>query len=168
MFLTWFFRILLLGAGFWGLFRITNLISYSILKHKTLQERRWDLNICCGVTDGGGVNADIVQHGEAPNFVKVDSIYRLPFDDNQFDTVLCSHTMEHVEDPDRFYQELKRVGREIRLVLPPLWDITAVLNFFEHRWVFLTLKKDHSMLPPRVHLPFARTYQSANGQTIHC
>ena len=63
-------------------------------------------NICCGRTDGGGINADIVQHGDVPNFVKLDSIYRLPFADGQFEVVLCSHTAEHVQYPQRFDREL--------------------------------------------------------------
>ena len=52
--------------------------SYRRLKSYIVGRRRWGLNICCGTTDGGGVNADILQHGDVPNFVRLDSIYRLP------------------------------------------------------------------------------------------
>ena len=45
-----------------------NILSYKILKNKTLHSRKWDLNICCGKTDGMGVNADIKKHKEVPNF----------------------------------------------------------------------------------------------------
>jgi hypothetical protein len=73
-----------------------------------------DLNICCGTTDGGGINADILQHSDVPNFVKLDSIYRLPFADKQFGVVLCSHTAEHVHYPQRFDRELQaRVGQKL-------------------------------------------------------
>lgn len=140
--------------------------SYRYLKSDIIRRRRWDLNICCGTTDGGGVNADIVQHADVPNFVKVDSIYRLPFESGCFETVLSSHTIEHVEDPDMFDRELRRVGREVVYILPPLWDLAASLNVLEHRWLFLTVRKVHERLPARVRLPFARRLQARVGQRI--
>jgi len=140
--------------------------SYRRLKTYIIGRRRWDLNICCGTTDGGGVNADIVQHGEVPNFVKLDSIYRLPFADGQFEVVLCSHTAEHVQYPQRFDRELRRVGRRVVYILPPLWDLAAALNVREHRWLFLTLRKIHHRLPPRIPLPFSRKLQARLGQKI--
>ena len=36
--------------------------SYRYLKSLIVGRRRWDLNICCGTTYGGGVNVDIVRH----------------------------------------------------------------------------------------------------------
>ena len=159
-------RILLALLGFPLLLKVLNHVSYSVLKNRIVKRQKWDLNICCGKTDGGGVNADIVKHGQVPNFKRVD-VYNLPFEDNQFDTVLCSHTIEHVEDPQRFYEELQRVGRDVTLVVPPLWDISAVLNVFEHRWIFLCLRKEHKRLPPHVRLPFASIIQRYFGQRIH-
>ena len=140
--------------------------SYRHLKTKIVASRSWDLNICCGTVDGGGVNADIMQHADVPNFVQVKNIYRLPFEDNQFETVLCSHTAEHIDDPDRFDAELRRVGREVIYVLPPVWDLAAAFNILEHRWIFLNLRKIHRTLPRRVPLPFARQIQARLGQRI--
>jgi SAM-dependent methyltransferase len=147
-------------------FRAINLFQYRYLKNRVLRRRQWDLNICSGTTDGGGVNADIVAHRCAPNFVLVEDIYRLPFGDKRFDTVLCSHTLEHVDDPDAFLAELKRVGKDVVIVLPPLWDIGAALNIFEHKWIFFTLRTECRKLPPRVPLPFAGFYHRRFGQVI--
>ena len=144
-----------------------NVLSYRILKARILGKRTWDLNICCGKTDGGGVNADIVPRAGVPSFALIDSIYRLPFEDRTFQTVLCSHTMEHVEDPDAFFRELARVGDQVTIVLPPLWDLAGVLNVFEHRWIFLSFRKEHHRLPARVRLPLFRTVQRLFGQRIH-
>lgn len=140
--------------------------SYRCLKNGIIARRRWDLNICCGNVDGGGVNADIVCHGDVPNFVKVDNIYRLPFDDGQFDTVLCSHTAEHVDYPQRFDRELRRVGKQVVYILPPVWDLAAALNIWEHKWLFFSVRKVHHELPARIPLPFARRLQARIGQKI--
>jgi len=145
---------------------ILNSVSYKYLKGRILRRQTWDLNICCGKTDGGGVNADIARHASIPRFVRVGDITRLPFRDGQFGTVLCSHTIEHVEDPDRFFAELRRVGREVTLIIPPLWDISAVLNVFEHRWIFLSWKKEHRRLPRFIRLPLARFVQRVLGQRV--
>ena len=144
-----------------------NFLSYRLLKKHIVRKRKWDLNICCGKTDGGGLNADIVSHANLPRFLLIDSVYRLPFKDRAFETVLCSHTMEHVEDPAAFFNELKRVGTQVTLVLPPLWDPAGALNILEHRWIFLTFRKEHHRLPAHVRLPLSRTVQRLLGQRIH-
>ncbi len=161
--MKWFLLLLSLAV----LSQALNFLSYRILKKRILHKRKWDLNICCGKTDGGGVNADIVNHANLPNFTLVDSVYRLPFGDNQFEKVLCSHTMEHVEDPVAFFKELSRVGKQITIILPPLWDLAGALNVLEHRWIFLTFRKVHDHLPNHVRLPLSRTIQRLLGQRIH-
>ena len=109
-------------------------------------------------TDAGGVNADTVRHADMPWLVIVD-VYPLPFRDGAFDSVLCSHTLEHVDDPDAFYRELGRVGRSVTVMVPPLWDVSAALNLLEHRWLFVTLRKEHHALPR--HVPPPRTHGRA-------
>lgn len=154
-------------AGLFALLPLINLLSYRVMGGIIRNRReKWDLNICCGKTDGGGINVDIVKHADVPNLIVVDDIYNLPFSTNQFDNVLCSHTIEHVDDPQAFFDELDRVADEVTLVVPPLWDLSAVLNVFEHRWIFLTLRKEHHKLPNYIELPFARAYQERKGQKI--
>jgi hypothetical protein len=145
---------------------LLNFISYSILKNRIVQRQKWDLNICCGKTDGGGINADIVKHKVLPNLVIVD-VYKLPFKDKCFNTVLCSHTIEHVKDPRQFFKELERVGDDVTLVIPPLWDLSAVLNVFEHKWIFLSFKKEHHILPRYIRLPFSSVVQKYLGERMH-
>lgn len=158
--------ILIWIAALVGFFFATNYVSYGVMKNRVLRRRKWDLNLCCGTTDGGGVNADVVQHADLPRFVLLD-VYETPFRDGQFEHVLCSHTIEHVEDPDQLMAELERVGRHVTVVLPPLWDVSAALNVLEHRWLFWTLRKEHSRLPRRSRLPLARTVQKVLGQRMH-
>jgi len=141
-------------------------LSYGMIKRNIVQRRRWDLNVCCGTTDAGGVNVDIVQHGDVPRFVKVSSIYELPFRDRQFRIALCSHTAEHVDDPDALDRELRRVARRVVYVLPPLWDLAASFNVLEHKWIFFSTRKLHLRLPRRRRLPLADFFQARWGQRI--
>ena len=166
----WPMSLLVVGGIILGLFAVLLLLhflSYGVFKKRILKRQMWGLNISCGKTDGGGVNADIVKHIDVPNFQLVDDIYNLPFASGQFSTVLCSHTIEHVEDPEAFFAELSRVGDDVTIVLPPLWDPLAVLAVFEHRWIFLTFRKEHTTLPRFVRLPLARTLQNLFGQRLH-
>ena len=158
-FLTYF-----LGFVFYLIF--AHLFSYKILKNKILKSRKWDLNICCGKTNGGGINADIKKHKNLPNFILIKNIYKLPFKNKQFNYVLCSHTIEHVDDPIQFYKELKRVGKNVVLVIPPLWDICAAFDITVHKWLFLTFKKKHAELPRFIPLPFANAFHKVFGQKI--
>lgn len=144
-----------------------NHISYRLIKNRVLRERRWDYNICCGTTDGGGVNADIMQHTELPHFELVTDVNALPHADGTFDTVLCSHTLEHVDDPDLMFRELQRVGKRVTILVPPLWDLAAALNPFEHRVIFLTAASRHDdRLPPFIRYTPARWLQERLGQRI--
>lgn len=143
-----------------------NWLSYSYFKNRILASKKWDLNICCGKTDGGGVNADVIKHKELTNFVLIKDIYHLPFKDKQFKSVLCSHTIEHVERPKEFFRELKRVGEDVTLVTPPLWDLWAVLNFVVHRWLVLSFRKVHETLPPMIPYPLGLLYDKIFGQLI--
>lgn len=137
------------------------------MKNRTLKSRKWDLNISCGKTDGGGINADIVKHKDLPNFVLIKDIYNLPFKDKQFNYILCSHTIEHVDNPEKFYLELKRVGRNVVLVVPPLWDMFASLLVpYTHKWIPITFRKIHTKLPKLITHPLASPIQKIFGQVI--
>jgi len=153
----------LVSASLWS----ANFLSYRYLKERTLRERRWDYNICCGETDGGGINADIVRYGDVANFELVTDVNRLPHADGRFAHVLCSHTLEHVDDPAAMFAELRRVGRQVTILVPPLWDLAAALNPFEHRVIFLTLRTRHDdRLPPFIAFTPARWMQAVRGQRI--
>jgi len=146
---------------------ILNQISYRFMKQRIIGQHSWGLNVCCGKTDGGGVNADIIRHKDLPHFVKINDVYNLPFKNGQFETVLSSHTIEHLDDPSEFFAELQRIGKKVTIIIPPLWDFSAAFNVLEHKFVFLTFKKEHRTLPKFVRLPFAKTIQKLLGQRMH-
>jgi hypothetical protein len=154
---------------FLGLIFITyfiNWFDWKFMKKKYLKNEKFDLNICCGDTVCDGINADIVKR-DVPDFVLTKSIYKLPFNDKQFKNTICAHTLEHVEDPKKFFKELQRVSENIVVLVPPLWDYGCMLNIREHKWQFLTLTPKHcNRLPKFFKLPLAETYQKIFGQKI--
>lgn len=157
--------VLLSLGGLIALLLGIHMISYKLIKTHILKRQRWGLNICCGKTDGGGVNADITVHEKLPRMVIVN-VERLPFHDNAFDSVLCSHTLEHVQRPDVMYAELRRVGERVTIVVPPLWDVWVLVNAWEHRWIFLSFAKEHQELPRYIPQPLSRHIQSRWGQKV--
>ena len=158
--------VLLGGLVVAGIARLLNWFSYRVLKGRIVQSGTWDLNVCCGRVDGGGVNTDIVAHAKLPNHVLADP-FHLPFKDKVFKRVLCSHAAEHVGDPEALLEELRRVGEEVVLIVPPMWDLSVFFNVLEHRWIFLCFRKVYrNRLPRRIRLPLARLVQDKVGQKI--
>ncbi|WP_154222858.1 class I SAM-dependent methyltransferase [Marinicella rhabdoformis] len=47
------------------------------------------------------------------------SVTKLPFSDNSFDTVICSHTLEHVKDIHTALSELRRVCKSNLIIVVP-------------------------------------------------
>lgn len=83
------------------------------------------------------------QRGHAPE-IKTDKkiiFYdgdKFPFKDNEFDYVICSHVLEHVEDVDGFISELKRVAKAGYIEYPLiyydyLYDISEHVNLLKRK-----------------------------------
>ena len=67
------------------------------------------------------------------------SIEHLPFGDREFDTVVCTHTLEHVQHLDRAIAELRRVAAQRLIVVVPRqrpyrYTFNLHLHFFPYRW----------------------------------
>lgn len=64
------------------------------------------------------------------------AVERMPFEDDEFDFVYCSHTLEHVDDPERACREISRVGKRGYAETPTpakdLWFATARSS--NHKW----------------------------------
>jgi|SRR5690606_2227363 len=71
------------------------------------------------------------------NFIEADG-ESLPFQDKEFDYVICNHVLEHVESPQDFLEELSRVGKRGYIETPSL--IGEHLHPKEsHKWVVLEI-----------------------------
>jgi len=60
---------------------------------------------------------------------------KLPFKDNEFDFIIASHVMEHVEDVEFFIKELERVSKQGYIELPTMLEDNLVFeNKKDHLW----------------------------------
>ena len=84
-------------------------------------------NIICDVEDLSTVYKD-------KKFIKlIDK--KLPFKDKEFDFVIASHVMEHVEDVDFFISELQRIANKGYIEVPTkLEDNLVFENKNDHIW----------------------------------
>ena len=108
----------------------------SILSEKT----NWKiLDIGCGYSANEFATTicdvqDLSEFYKEKNFVKLEN-KSLPFKDNEFDFVIASHVLEHVEDFKFFIKELERVSNKGYIELPTkLEDNLVFENKKDHLW----------------------------------
>ena len=77
-------------------------------------------------------------------FASTSSVYgsnkKLPFNDKEFDYVICAHVIEHVNDPIFFKKEIERIGKSGYIELPTRLNDNMVFGcdeeVFGHKWWF--------------------------------
>ena len=122
--------------------------SQSLIKRtsKTFIEKTLSLNPSWNILDigcGYGANKyakticdvqDLSKYYPNKKFVKLIE-KKLPFKDKEFDFVIASHVMEHVEDVEFFIKELERVSNKGYIELPTkLEDNLVFENKKDHLW----------------------------------
>jgi ubiquinone/menaquinone biosynthesis C-methylase UbiE len=63
--------------------------------------------------------------------IKKGDIYALPYKDNSFEVIVCTEVLEHLEDPKKALEELKRVTKKYVVVsVPnePLFTVQRILR----------------------------------------
>jgi len=63
---------------------------------------------------------------------------KLPFKDKEFEVVIAGEIIEHMEDPDAFVEELKRVGKKVAISTVDTKCENAIKHgdYPEHIWEF--------------------------------
>lgn len=84
-------------------------------------------------------------------------IEKLPFKDKTFDTVICTHTLEHVLDFDLAISELRRVTKKRLIIVVPmqkpfLYTLDLHVRFFPYPYT-LVAAMQHGMGKKHVCLP---------------
>jgi ubiquinone/menaquinone biosynthesis C-methylase UbiE len=99
------------------------------------------LDIGCGYTANkhASVSADVQDFSKfykEKKFIKING-KQLPFEDKEFDFIIASHVIEHVEDFQFFIQEIERISKQGYIELPSrLGDNLVFENIKEHIWWF--------------------------------
>ena len=97
------------------------------------------LDIGCGYNANKFANVicdvqDLENYYPNKKFIKLVE-KKLPFKDNEFDFVIASHVMEHVEDVEFFIEELERVSKKGYIELPTMLEDNLVFeNKKDHIW----------------------------------
>ena len=80
---------------------------------------------------------DFSHYYKEKNFIQIKE-KKLPFKDNEFDFVIASHVIEHVEDFEFFIKEIQRISSKGYIELPTrLADNLVFENKKDHIWWFL-------------------------------
>ena len=100
------------------------------------------LDIGCGYTANENANVladmqDLSFFYKNKKFIQIKS-NKLPFLDNEFDFVISSHVIEHVENFEFFINELQRISKKGYIELPTrLEDNLIFENKTDHIWWFV-------------------------------
>lgn len=112
--------------------------------NKTISENpNWRiLDIGCGYRAHPNASViadvqDLSNYYKEKKFIKINE-KKLPFKDKEFDFVIASHVIEHVEDFEFFIKELERISSKGYIELPSrLGDNLVFENKTDHIWWFI-------------------------------
>ena len=114
--------------------------SKKYIDNQIEQNPNWKvLDIGCGYTAHKKANIicdvqDLSEYYKGRDFVKLEDKI-LPFKDKEFDFVITSHVIEHVEDVNFFIKELQRISTKGYIELPTMLEDNLVFeNKNDHLW----------------------------------
>tara|TARA_B100000029_G_C17494249_1_gene930240 strand:+ start:528 stop:1139 length:612 start_codon:yes stop_codon:yes gene_type:complete len=137
------------------------------------QNQNWNiLDIGCGyrANEYATVLADtqdLSSYYKKKNFIKIQE-KKLPFKNNEFDFVIASHVIEHVEDFEFFLKELERISPKGYIELPSrLGDNLVFENKKDHIWWFnyddienkLIASKKNQLIEPFITVSMAKNFE---------
>jgi hypothetical protein len=112
---------------------------------------------------------------KAKKFVQLDITRdKLPFKKNQFDVVLCTHTLEDLYNPFLVIEEMQRVGKRGLIITPSMGadmvfsplDITNWLTgprrtpgLSHHKWFFVKKGKSMQIIPKNYGILYSEAFQ---------
>ena len=144
--------------------------SISFINQTLEANPNWNiLDVGCGYTANKFAKTvsdvqDLTSFYKEKKFVRILN-KKLPFQDNEFDFVIASHVIEHVEDFQFFITEIERVSKQGYIELPTrLGDNLVFENLNDHIWWFkyddelklLIASKKNQILEPFVTVSTAK------------
>ena len=114
--------------------------SKTFIENTLSLKPNWNiLDIGCGFGANKYANVicdvqDLSEHYPEKKFIKLVE-KKLPFKDKEFDFVIASHVIEHVEDVEFFLGELQRISKQGYIELPTILEDNLVFeNKKDHLW----------------------------------
>jgi ubiquinone/menaquinone biosynthesis C-methylase UbiE len=144
--------------------------SFKYLNFTLRENSQWKiLDIGCGYRahPAASTIADVQDFSKLykdKKFVKIEE-KTLPFKDKEFDFVIASHVIEHVEDFEFFIKELERISTKGYIELPSrLADNLVFENQKDHVWWFsyndidecLVASKKNQLIEPFINVSTAK------------
>ena len=112
------------------------------INKKLAENPNWKiLDLGCGYTANKNATVvadvqDLSNFYKDKKFIKINE-KKLPFKDKEFDFVITSHVIEHVDDLDFFIKEIERISNQGYIELPSkLGDNLVFENLTDHIWWF--------------------------------
>ena len=137
------------------------------------------LDIGCGyrANENASVVADVQDLSDFyknKNFIKVEE-KRLPFKNKEFDFVISSHVIEHVDDFEFFIKELERISNKGYIELPSrLADNLVFENKNDHIWWFtyddlnnqIIASKRNQLVDPFITVSMAKIFEQKFRESL--
>ena len=152
-----------------------NFVNETLNKNKN-----WKiLDIGCGYSANKNATIvadvkDLSNHYKDKHFVQILD-KKLPFKDKEFDYVIASHVIEHVDDFEFFIKELERISARGYIELPTrLGDNLVFENKSDHIWWFvfddsknqIVASKKNQLLDPFITVSMAKLLEKIFRESL--
>ncbi len=152
-----------------------NFVNETLIKNKN-----WKiLDIGCGYSANKSATTvadvkDLSNYYKDKHFVQILD-KKLPFKDKEFDYVIASHVIEHVDDFEFFIKELERISTRGYIELPTrLGDNLVFENKLDHIWWFvfddlnnqIVASKKNQLLNPFITVSMAKLLEKVFRESL--
>jgi len=88
----------------------------------------------CGAIDLDRIEVEDASRNLPFCDVKQGSLYDIPFENNQFDLVICSEVLEHLVEPEKGLKELHRICIKYAILSVPREPIWRIMNMARFKY----------------------------------
>ena len=154
--------------------------SSNFVNNTLSSKKDWKiLDVGCGYTANKNATIiadtlDLSSFYKEKKFIKING-KKLPFKDKEFDFVIASHVIEHVEDFEFFIRELERISSKGYIELPSrLGDNLVFENEKDHIWWFcfddinnqLIASKKNQIIDPFITVSMAKLLEKVFRESL--
>jgi ubiquinone/menaquinone biosynthesis C-methylase UbiE len=111
---------------------------------------------------GADIDPDVLNNSEIDTPVIIENGKALPFAEHSFDLVYSDYVVEHVEFPEQFLAEIRRVlkpGASYFFRTPNIYHYVALISRFTPHWFHEWIANPSRGLPEETHDPYPTFYR---------